>query len=283
MTEVYEGPQLQPPRISLINSADLITPTTERWYQAFDLILEGCGTPGVYAVCPPESHADKTFEGSGQTNTYHPYVIYGTDTCSTWPAQREFYDRAQRKLLANESKVLAEILWTGSYGGVDMTNGGTTNLGFVQASTPITLAGTHETWEALAIMDQELGECSGGRSMIHVRPQVLADLLYHDAIRREGNVYLSPMDNIVVADAGYPGTGPSNQAIGATEWMFGTTGIVQVRRGAIIRLGEDNLASQVSRFTNDRLVVAERVAHVALDTSCCVLSLAMKSLGSATH
>lgn len=272
--EVFEGPQLQPPRISLISAAELITPTSEKWYQAFDLILEGCGLVYVFPVCTTEGQDGKEFEGKGVTGVYQPYVIYTTDKCSTWPAGREFYDRAQRKLIAGESALLAEILWTGAHGPFDLTAGQTVNP--TLADTAFTLTGAATSPEkAIGRLDQELGVCSGGRSMIHVRPQVLPTLLYRNAIRREGNMYLSPMDNIVVADAGYPGTGPAPgyAAAGATEWMYGSNGMVQVRRGAVIRLGEDDLASQVSRLTNDRQVVVERVAHAALDASCCVFAI----------
>ena len=132
--------------------------------------------------------------------------------------------------------------------------------------------------EAIALLEQEMGEISATRGMIHIRPQVLFPLLEAQVIRRVGNIYLSPMDNIVVPGRGYSGTGPAGQAPGATEWMYGHPGIVQVRRGPVIRLGEDDLASQVDRYVNDRFVIVERVAHVALDSSKGVLAIEFNAI-----
>lgn len=275
MTEVYEGPQLTPPRISLLTAADIITLDNERWAKGFDLIEEGCEDVNVFAVCPPEDADPKTLLGSGANQTYEPYVLYAADKCSTFGSQlREFYDRAQRKLLTGEAAALEEILWTGAFNGTSLPGNP-----FLADDPTIITAGSPAASVALARLEQAIAECSASRGMIHVRPQVLVELLTARAIRREGNVYLSPMDNIVVPGRGYPGTGPTGQAVGATEWMYGHPGIVQVRRGAIIRLGEDNLASQVDRLVNDRLVVVERIAHVAFDPTCCYFAVEFDSLG----
>lgn len=275
MTEVYEGPQLTPPRISLLTAADLVVMTEERWNAGFDLIEEGCEDVKVFAVCPPENATPKTVDGGGANQTFEPYVLYATDACSTFGSQRRaFYDRAQRKLLTGEAAALEEILWTGSFDGTSLP--GNPNLAGDSSTiaSPVTAAK-----DAFAVLEQHIAECSATQGMIHVRPQVLVALLEARAIRREGNVYLSPLDNLVVGGRGYPGTGPAGQAVGATEWMYGHPGIVQVRRGPVIRLGEESLANSVNRLTNDRLVVVERAAHVALDPTCCVFAIDFTSLG----
>jgi hypothetical protein len=271
--EVFEGPQIKRPRVSLLSSAEMVSLTDERWAAGFDLILEGCEDTRVYAVCPDEGADPKEYTAVGDTEPYNPYILYATDKCSTWPAQREFYDRAQRKLETGESTALEEQLWTGI---VDSVN--TNNPSLASTADVITteVALPHE---ALAMLDQAIGECSATQGMIHIRPQTLTFLVQNSVVRREGNVYLSPMDNIVVPGRGYPGTGPSGQAVAATEWMYGHPGIVQVRRGPIIRLGEDKIADQVDRYVNDRLVIVERVAHVALDPACCVYAIEHDSLG----
>lgn len=273
--EVYEGPQLRPPRISLLTAADIVPMTGERWYAGFDLILEGCEDSRVYAVCPTVDADPKTYTGGGAIGQYSPYVLYATDKCSTYPAGREFFDRAQRKLVAGESTALEEQLWTGEVGGVAIA----TNPNLAGSSSTIASSVTAPE-AALSVLEQEIGECSAGQGMIHVRPQVLGQLLNARVIRREGNIYLSPMDNIVVPGRGYPGTGPAGQAVGATEWMYGHPGIIQVRRGPIVRLGEaDGLSATVDRAVNDRLVIVERVVHVALDDTCCVFAIDFNSLG----
>lgn len=273
--EVFEGPQLRPPRISLLTAADIVPMESERWYAGFDLILEGCEDSRVYAICPAVDADPKEFTAGGAVGEYQPYVLYATDKCSMFPAGREFYDRAQRKLLTGESTALEEQLWTGEVGGSVIA----TNPNLATASSTIASSVTSPE-AALSVLEQEIGECSAAQGMIHLRPQVLGQLLTAQVIHREGNVYLSPMDNLVVPGRGYPGTGPAGQAVGATEWMYGHPGIVQIRRGPLIRVGEaEGLAATVDRATNDRLVVVERVVHVALDETCCVFAIDFNSLG----
>lgn len=275
--EVFEGPQISRPRVSLISSAELVPVTDDRWISGFDLILEGCEDTRVYAVCPDADADPKEFTAAGQNEPYEPYVLYATDHCSTWPNQRAYYDRAQRKLEVGESTALEEQLWTGQVGGVAIsTNPNLASESVTIDETPANVA------DGFVLLEQALAECSATQGMIHVRPILLGTLLDNKLIRREGNVYLSPMDNIVVPGRGYPGTGPAGQAVGATEWMYAHSGVVQIRRGPIIRLGEENLASQIQRTTNDRLVVVERVVHVALDPSCCVYAITVPSLGEIT-
>lgn len=276
MTQVYEGVQLTPPRVSLLSAADKPTVEGERWYNGFDVITEGCEAGKVYAVCPPDGAAAKTLDGTGGTQLYEPFVIYATDKCSTYPAGREFYDRAQRKLLTAESTLLEQQLWTGSLGLGNPKLADATTTHVLSAPVPTNVT------DAIAIMDQAIGACSASRGMIHIRPQLLPDALKYNAVRREGNVYLTGMDTIVVPGRGYPGTGPTGQAVGAREWIYGHPGIVQIRQGPVIRLGEDDLGSQVTRTTNDRTVIVERVTHVALDPTCCVYALSVASLGAIT-
>ena len=266
---VFAGPEIRPPRISLLTSAELITPEDERWYAGFYLENEGCEESGTYLICPAADADPKEYSATGENEEYQPWVLYSTDICSTYPSGRDFYGRAQRKLLAAEAAILEEQLWLGTIqtGNPFLTDSPTT--------VPLT---SNDSWDALSVIEQEMSELSAAQGMIHVRPQVLGELLDHQAIRREGNVYLTPMDNIVVPGRGYPGTGPADQAVGATEWMYAHPSIVQVRRGPIIRVGENDLASQVIRGTNDRRVVVERAVHVALDTSCGVLAIEFNSV-----
>ena len=275
MADVLEVTPLTPPRVSLLSAANIIPVSDSRWESGFDVEAEGCEVAYSYAVCPDEQADPKDADGYNVCWSYQPYVVYASDKASTFAtARRDPYGRATRKLILAESTRLEAELWLGTSGGNPALAGWidpvTTNP--VEPTT-ITFTGTQTPAEGLAALDQALGNCSSGRGMIHVRPAVLPYLLEKMAVRREGNVYLSPMDNIVVPGRGYPGTGPAGQAVGATEWMFANTGIVEVRHSEIILTPPQNdQASQYDRSVNDRIVRAERVTHVALDPSCCVLA-----------
>lgn len=274
-TANVDAPLAVPPRVSLLSAADIVPVTDSRWESGFTIWSEGCEVAYTFPVCPADSVGDpKDSDGQGERIDYKPYVVYATDKCSTFPAAREFYDRAQRKLILAESTKLELELWTDASGsGNPAFNDGT--------AVTLSAAGTQSASEGLSILDQALGTCSSGRGMIHIRPFLMQQLLFAQILRREGNVYLSPMDNIVVPGRGYPGTGPANQAIGATEWMFANTGIVKVRHTEIIfnpPKGENALREGIARDINERVVYAERVTHVALDNTCCVFATEVTSL-----
>lgn len=290
MTANLEAPTLTPPRVSLLSAADIVpvpvgdgedSAKPRRWESGFQVWTEGCEVAYDYEVCPdPQSFKDS--DGQGELIKYKPYVIYATDKCSTFGSRdRDFYGRATRKLILAESTKLESELWTGAFGGNPSLTGWS-DVGGAHEPTTLAATGAQDALQGLAILDQGLSECSSGRGMIHVRPFLMPELMAHRAVRREGNVYLSPMDNIVVPGRGYPGTGPSGQAIGATEWMYANTGIVQVRHSEIIYTPrQDDLAAQHDWAVNDRLIYVERVTHVALDPTCCVLATEVTSLAVA--
>lgn len=285
--EVFPGQLLTPPTVSLLSSADIVPMDGDRWAMGFTLEQDGNGVLGVASVidCEPDA---RDFESSGSFEEYNPCVLWASDKCSTFASTtRQFYDRAQRKLLANESTLLETQLWTGSCGNNPFLADGDGEEN-VTPVVPVPLSGWvgDDAVEALAVLErtmssyEEVPNTSPSRGMIHVRPNVLYPLLQAQVIRRVGNVYLTPLDNIVVPGRGYPGTGPGGEAVGATEWMFGHPGIVQIRRGPVIRLGEGDFASQIDRSTNDRFVYVQRISHVALDTSVGVYAAEFKTINN---
>lgn len=295
--EVVAGPQQTPPRVSLISSAETINVSDARWQDGFIADLDGHGGASTFPVCPAEED-ELTFQfgATGGVLSYKPYVLYATDKASTYGTGddvRKFYDRAQRKLLAGESKALEQILWAGYSGALnqnpfladgagDYASAAGNDAGCTDSASP-TMTITSDVTDvedALALLEQSISSDSGSRGMIHMRPMAFHRLVQESVVRREGNVWLSPLDNIVVPGRGYPGTGPAGQAVGATEWMYGHAGVVQVRRGDIVRLGEDDLASQINRGWNDRQVVVQRAAHVLLDPTAQVYAIDFNSLGA---
>lgn len=261
------GPELAVPRTSLITSADDASPDANdtRWYQSFQVYAEGCPVFETYPICPSEDEDAKDQEKADTENPwYYPYIIYSWDNCSSWGfSTRDAWGRANRKELVSESFLLEQQLWTDSLG---LSNPNLQTLAVdvtADAANQAPLAG-------LAQLDQELGEANIARGMIHVRPRVLAYFAQTRAIRREGNLWLTPMDNIVVGGRGYPGTGPADQApTAATEWIYASSGIVQIRRSPVQVVPDYNdFAAAMERPNNDIIVRSERVVHAALDPNC---------------
>lgn len=264
MTEVLEAATLNRPRISLLSSGNIVPVEGPRWERAFETWTEGCEVAALRDICDPD---DNEADGQGELQEYRPYVAFASDTCSTYPSKRDFWGRAERKLLLAESTLLEEQLWLGTAGGNPFLT-----------DTPITITSATSSY-FVSRLDQALGEITSGQGMIHIRPILLGQLLFQQQVRLVGNVYLSPMGNIVVPGRGYNGTGPAGQAVGATEWVYAHPGIVEIRHSEIMYTpGKDDLAAQITRSTNDRTVEASRVTHVALDPTCDVLALAVTNV-----
>lgn len=268
MDDIRNGPELAPPTISLLTAANIV-PDTGRWELGFDLVQEGPERFGAFVVpaCPIPDNEDDDYEvphayGDGDdlactVENYQPFVIYVAEEVSTFGAASSAQvERVKRKLLTAEPAILEEQLWLGTFSPTDprLAGDATTNIADV---TEVALTAT-SAWEALAVLEQTVSEASATRGMYHARPKVIHELLRAQTIRRVGNVYLTPLDNIVVPGRGYPGTGPDAEAV---EWMFGHPGIVEIRRGEI------DVKERYDHYTNNKQVIASRVVHVALNSA----------------
>jgi hypothetical protein len=274
-SQVINPPQLTPPRVSLLSSADLITDPDGRWEAGYGYSPEGCGEGGIGLICPAPNTIKEACPNPAIT-AFNPYYVYAADKCSTWSyRERDFYGRAQRKLAVVESWYLENELMT------DSLNLG--NSPIIDPAAVVVTAGAVSAINGLAAIEGAIADCSRGtgRMMIHVRPEILVLLAHNNGIRREGNVWLTPLDNIVVPGRGYPGTGPTGQPIGSSEWIYATS-MVQIRRGKLVLTPEqeektaDNPqgipAAAIDRRHNDIMVIAERIVSAAWDPTCCHLA-----------
>ena len=258
--QITAGPQLTVPRISLVTAAETITPAESRWFDTLDIEFEGLPSVQIFPTVCTNGEVVKLPRDMGSNDSYFPYELYAIDRCSTYQ-DRDRWGRVTRKLLSGESTGIEAQLFS------DPDSFGNPNL----VSEAADLAGAAvSAVHALAELEQALATVGNTRGMIHIRPGILTLLVADDALHREGNVYYTAMDNIVVPGRGYLGTGPAGQAISTTsEWMYASTGVVVVRRSEIRYSPEmaDPEYMRVDRAINDIEVRAERVALAALDTS----------------
>ena len=260
---------IAPPRVSLINSGATIVPETgERWVSGFQVNPDGCPVAGVIPdLCQP---TDLTDPQNNPPLTYVPFGIWAADKCSTFgSSDRDFVDRAKRKLLAVESYLIEQELWDGPSGldnphFVDDPNFTPT---LINSGDPVAVK------KAIAYLEQATADVTKGgvRAVFHMRPYLFTLLFAQDGlIRQEGNQFITPMNNIVIPGRGYSGKGPEGDDISATsEWVY-VTSVPRIRRGEIIVI-DDN--SSYDRRTNDRYVFAERIASVEFDPSCLFLAM----------
>lgn len=279
---VTNPPRLTPPAISLVTSANTITFSAapegegdERWGAGFAYSPVGCGDGGLDTICPTPDFVKEAC-ANPELVEVQPFYVYAADKCSTFSfRERDYFDRAAQKLAAVESYFIEQEFMS------DTLSLGNPHV--IDPSVEIVTDGPTSPATALAALEDGLANCMrGNRAMIHVRPGMLILLEASHVIRREGNVWLTAMDNIVVPGRGYPGSAPDGSpATPTSQWMYATS-MVTVLRDTVqllprpVERTDDNPMgipqSAVTRSTNDITVVAERIVAVTFDPSCCVLA-----------
>lgn len=266
----------QPPRYGLIAAAPVNPPGVAelRWQTGVKWEPEQCGESSRFAVgCLGESvelvPADQApFAGA------EPFGIAASDECSPFGfGARDFGGRARRQLEATQSFEIANEFWTGSLS----ASAGLSNRSLVDSASDTLSNGPMAELAAFACLEQGLAVCGRGRrGMIHVTPEFLVNLVTNSTVRIEGGVFVSPLGNIVVADAGYDGSGPGGSAAGASQWAY-ATGMVAVLLSPPV-LSPPNLstaqawAEATDRAVNTVTVWAQKVAAVLWD-ECCHLAV----------
>lgn len=290
------APQLQPPRMGLVRSAvevdDELTEDVQDREAAFDggvlqpswaggLVFEpaSCETTGPRPTgCDIDPPLDPKEASDNPGNVeYEPFLVLGSDKCSVMDRARDRRERARLQLIATESWQIAREVWEG--GVARSTDPDAPNLYLASAATDVLSAAPLGFVSALALLEQSLLDCMhGARGMIHASPYTVTLWDQAGLVRTtDQGIILTALDTIVVADAGYTGSGPGEDPGDAPEpadlavsgWAYGT-GLVHLRRGLIYEVGDET--SQIDRATNSWEVFVERPV-AAYWSPCCQLGV----------
>lgn len=261
MTVDVQAPPLSAPRVSLISSALTgVPPAGERWYGRLAIKnISAIDSAGVFPICPSAEDIKDAQNRLGGID-FFPFVVYATDACSTFTGVKR--ESAKAKLDVAEAFWLEREFWEGS-----LALGNPSLVGSVSD-----ILGTSEDVKTgFGLIDAAIATSGhDGRGMIHLDPLTFDALQGYELFRREGNVWLSPLDNYVVPGHGYTGNGPNpggganeNAATDTVHWIYGHPGMVVVYRGEIIfNPPADDEA--IDRQTNDIVVYAERAVGYVL-------------------
>lgn len=261
-----EGQQLVPPRVGLLATVAALA-SDDRIAAGIEWEPESCVVGGVYDpdLCGPTPDSIDVPASSG-TESARSFVAWGGDRCSPWDQARDWRGRARRNLEATLSYQVAHEFWTGTLATAATPDWPNRFLASQESDT-VTDGPTSVT-DALACLEQGIAEAGRGRrGMIHATPQLVTHWQIGGALRREGGLILTIMDTIVVADAGYDGSGQYGQPVAeGSVWAYGTE-LVQVRLGALryVPDGEPLSAMALDRSVNTVEVRAERDALIQWD------------------
>jgi hypothetical protein len=266
---VVAPPPATAPAHNLVTSA-LPQPSGEgdRWQMGFESCPEGCVTiASWYPGCPvtggpPGAGLKSDATPPPDVVPYTPFMLETPVECCSYGFKSQDYEgRARRQLEAGTPKGLEREFWTGELV--------PDNPHLASSGAVVVPGGPFDPIKALARLNQAIADCSlGGRGMIHATPYLVSIWVHQfGALDEEGpRLVTKVMKNVVVAGTGYPGTGPTGQAAGGTQWAY-ATGMVQVRLGDVVVI-PDTMAEALDRLSNTVNYRAERVAAASWDTCC---------------
>lgn len=193
-----------PPTTGLVASAQRVSDTG--WEAGLAWRPERCITWQGFTPCGPLTGVPA--EPDSGIVYYGPPGFRVRDECTTLSGDREA-DRVRRQAEAITSFVVARELWTGAlslaepatvdgspYVNPYLSDGNATDV----TPTATDIAGMIGELEAAAMVAAD-----GQQVFIHMPPALVFPL--GNLVRRVGNILYTPLDNVIVADAGYTGIG----------------------------------------------------------------------------
>lgn len=195
--------------------------------------------------------------------TAEPFNVWAEDHCSTFGFRdHDFEGRARRALDAVQSAYVAREFWLG-----EIAQAAPLQNDWLTQDPKVVTGAAVAPLEAMAELETGLAAMLGGRrGMIHCTPGMMIRLLNAYVMTQVGTQWLTPVGTVVVADAGYPGTGP-DPGSNAHEWMYATS-MVAVRLGEVMLVpGSDWRATTAQQRTNSVKLVAQRPALVQWDSN----------------
>lgn len=222
----------------------------------------------------PEVTGSKEAEGGLTFCSATPFTVIGSYKCP--PAGRPASDPkkiASNRLRKNKERAVEQIFWTGvtSVGDISPSlQGGNDSCG----NPPVDLTpedGALPPVAAIATLESAMVGCiPGGIGVIHVNHGFLPYLATNYLLVERDNKFYTPSGQLIIAGAGYPGSGPENVAAPAGEtWIF-ATGPVTVYHSDVFFTSEF-LEQAMDRTLNNLTYFAEQTYSVIWE--CCIFAI----------
>lgn len=265
MFATVAGVPAAPPTYGLVASAVRPDPAAlPRWEQGLAWTPERCATAYQLAPwCAEPVTQDYDIPRAGSAY-YRPVDLRIADECSTLggPVDEE---RVRRVADAQTPFAVARELWTGAATVADPhpLDDGTeaSNAHLASPAADVVGIGGADPLVGFGRLEQAALEATHGQPvMLHVPVMLLGRLA--DVFRPVGQQLITHAGNVLVADPGYPGTGPAGQAVAATAWMYATPPVTVLLSPWQLDLDEH---SRVDRATNTRTTWASRVFAATFD------------------
>jgi hypothetical protein len=227
--------------------------SSARWENGVSWRPERCFTAAGFAPCDP-TPGIPPYEPVGPQQTY-PLGFRVRDVCTTLGGELDA-ERVRRQVEAATSFHVARELWTGV---LSTANPVDTYVNPFLADDPTVVATTASGVLArLGALEQAAMEDAYGQQVfLHVPAHVVLPIA--NELERRGELLYTPLGNVVVADAGYPGSGPADTG---TEWAY-STGPVTVHLSPVEVMSDP--AQTIDRSINRQEIWGMRLFAAAYD------------------
>lgn len=253
------GVPAAPPAFGLVASAE--RPSVAGWEDGLAWIPERCGTTyQIVSRCAEPDPYEKPRPGAAY---YQPWQLRFADECSTL-AGRPDVDRVRRLVEAQTPFVVARELWTGEASAADPYIVGSETVSNAALATVAADVVGDTPASALAgigrLEQAALEESHGQQIYLHVPVLLLPQV--QEYLYRVGTTLYTQAGSVVIADGGYPGTGPEGELVDDTAWVYATAPVAVFLSPVEI---DDDDAVIVDRDTNTRTVWGHRMAAATFD------------------
>lgn len=259
---VTEVPRIAPPRQSLVAIAGVVTETSERFVSGLTwmpepLRGEGGGDLGTWKV--DASNTAVSGASISPAATGNAYGIWAAESLTSigldW---NEAVERVTRKLLTFESRAIEAQLWSDSLAvnpSLKLTGSGAALAGAGAGQSIV---------KAVGIADTKITD-TWGRGYVHMRPETLAGAVANQVVTKDGNLWTTPLGNVVIAGAGYSGLSPAGSGSVGDDYICATP-VVTVHRSAV-GITPDRVSEATDRSTNTVVLYAMRFVSTIWDYS----------------
>jgi hypothetical protein len=252
-----EPPAVVPAGFGLAAVAGMPPTGDAHWQNGIQYQPLDCDPAGAWGDPCAADQPDKSVPYGVGLVTATPFTVYAGWNCkAVGYTEAEILQRAQANLLLGEWRAVEDTVWTGALGNTPaLATADADNLG--TAADPV---------DALALLEDYLGQTFGGQGVIHMSRYLATHLITNGTITPQGDRLMTGLGTLVAAGGGYTAnTGPDGtDAAAGSYWMY-ATGPVSIRRSEVF-VNPDTVGAALNRTTNDVLVLAERTYVV--DWAC---------------
>lgn len=224
----------------------------------------------------PESLARHDVQSGVDQVLVSPFAVYGEYQCNPiGRSEDEAFDRARQHLLSGAGRAIERAIQFGEPGNEPTLSSEAVDI---NSGAPV------GTVEAIALLEQYLGENYGGVGVLHMNRRLATHAIAEGVVSVQGDQLRTGLGTLVAAGAGYDSlAGPDESPIGSPEspdsaplWIY-ATGAVHGWRSPVVATPE---GASLDREWNTLTVVVEQTYVIGWECVTAAIQVAPAGVGA---